>query len=464
MKRVRNKNTKKSVMTDPNKNENKIDGKSVKKLFTLRRTIVLVLVIAAMLIGAFVYSSRPTEIDKLTENYVDTLKPSIVRENVPATFKDVYKAADSTFYGETLSMFGNAYDSDSDTMDPFMGKPLVLHNIETGKEYNFTFSGSADNAIPLGQLDEGVYEIYIYDQYTKKRVYFDKKTETEPFYTMRRNGKVKSITLEADQDLFRKYNTELDKNYAFLVVKDTIPKSNVIDVIIDPSGNLLNVWSQELETGYVSDTIKEADASLELAEKVKSELEKYGLKVIIDRDAHSTPGYYGADGRVGQGYDHQAKVFLSLSMCDLDAVSRPFFMVSPLTNASLANEMAFVMNENGIQLDYPYTSTDLLASGVVFDTQIVDNEYNVTNYTLEPALRESGGKVTFAGQYNQIGNAEYSDRFGMYGVIFDYANVNSQDSINYFNENKDTIARSLAQGIAAYYQLQEVNENETSGK
>ena len=57
MKRVRNKNTKKSVMTDPNKNENKIDGKSVKKLFTLRRTIVLVLVIAAMLIGAFVYLS-----------------------------------------------------------------------------------------------------------------------------------------------------------------------------------------------------------------------------------------------------------------------------------------------------------------------------------------------------------------------------------------------------------------------
>lgn len=435
-----------------------------KKKINVKVWIVVVLVIAALLIGLFAFTQKTNQLDKITQDYVETLSSSTVRNNVRPSFEDTYEAKDYTFYGETLSLFGNDYNSEDEELDPFMGKALVLHNIETGKEYNFTFSGNADGAIPLGQLDEGVYEIYVYDQYIKKRVYFDKPVVSDPFVSMRRGGQVKNIVLEADQDIFDSYHVDLDKNYAFLVIKDTIPQSEIVDVVIDPSGNVFNELTQEIELGSSNDQINETAASYELALKVKSELEKYGLKVLISRDDQSTPSYYGENGRVGIGYEHQAKIFLNLSMCDEENITRPFFIVSPLTNASLANEMAFIMTQNGIELDYPYTTTDLLASGVVYDNLLTDNDYNITNFSINPAIRESGGKATYTGQYNQVGNGVYSENYGMYGVMFVYANIANSDSISYYQSNQDTMAASLAQGIASYYQLKVVESDETASK
>ncbi len=442
-------------------------GSKIKKKIeslTPRHWVGIVLAVAALLILVFVYCNKPNELDKITQDYIETIDTSTIRGEVERQFDNEYKAQDYLFYGETLSMFGNPYDAEQENLDPFMGKALVLRNIETGKEYNFTFFGSADGAIPLGQLDEGAYEVFIYDQYIKKRVYFDKAFTSKPLVTMRRGGKVKNITLEADKDIFRKFNVELANNYAFLVVKDTIPQSEIVDVVIDPSGNVFNELTQELEPGFASGQISEAQASYELAQKVKTELERYGLKVLISRDPDSTPSYYGENGRVGQGYEHQAKVFLNLSMCDEESVNRPFFIVSPLTNASLANEMAYIMTQNGIELDYPYTTTDLLANGVIFDTNIVDNEYNVTPFTINPAIRESGGKATYAGQYNQVGNGTYASHDGMYGLMFEYANIASSDSVDYYQANQDKIAKSLAQGLASYFQLKEVDSDEAASE
>ncbi len=119
------------------------------------------------------------------------------------------------------------------------------------------------------------------------------------------------------------------------------------------------------------------------------------------------------------------------------------------------------MEKDGVELDYPYSSSDLLNSGVIFDSLLTNDQYELTNYSIDPALRESGGKATYAGQLNELGNQRYANAYGMNAVVLVYANIQNQDSINYFKQNKDLIVRSFVQGIASYYDLKE-EQDETA--
>lgn len=436
-------------------------AKKKQRKISIHGWIIFIILLATVLVSAYIYTNLPNELDKISEDYISTLKRSVVQEKVQTSFDETYEASDYLFYGETLSLFGEAYGESE--LDSFLGKAIQLENIETGTQYSFTLSGKGDAGISLGQLEEGVYDIFIYDQYTKKRVYFPAPLKSKTLVTMRRNGTVKNITLEAGKDLFKDFNVELDKDYAYIVVKDSIAQKDIIDVLIDPSGNVLNELTNDVDQGVSNNKIVEKDSSYQLAQELKTELEKYGLKVQLSRNESDAVGYYGKDGRVGQGYEQQAKVFINLEMCDDSNITRPFFRVSPLTNASLANQITYYFNQDGLELDYPYSSSDLLESGVIFDTYIVDNDYNVTHFSLYPALRESGGKATFTGQLNDLGNQDYKNAFGMNTISFVYANIENADSINYYQEHESQIVKALAQGIASYYQL-EVIEDETAAQ
>lgn len=426
---------------------------------TFKRLVMITAILAISAILLFLYLNRPNEIDKLNTDYISTMNRNIVKEKVKTSYPNTFKAADYTVYGETLALYGDEYGGVE--LDPFLGKAVQLQNVETGEQYSFTFSGKGDAAIQLGELSEGIYDIYIYDQYTKKRIYFDAPIHSDEIVTMRRNGEVKTVTLEAGKDLFKNFNITLDKDYAYLVVKDTIPQKEIIDVLIDPSGNVLNEITGEIYEGALSDTINEKETSYTLALQMKEALEKYGLKVELTRDENGALSYYGKEGRVGKGYEKKAKLFIDLSMCDEESINRPFLKVSPWTNASFANQIVYFMEKDGVELDYPYSSSDLLNSGVIFDSLLTNDQYELTNYSIDPALRESGGKATYAGQLNELGNQRYANAYGMNAVVLVYANIQNQDSINYFKQNKDLIVRSFVQGIASYYDLKE-EQDETA--
>ncbi|MDD7281087.1 hypothetical protein [Floccifex sp.] len=418
-----------------------------------RTLITIVLVIAIIAVGIFLFLNRVTDVDKIGMTYSEVFDQKVLSQNVTTKFKQTYQLKDYTVYGENMMLYEDMYTNESS--DSLLGKNVLLKNIVTNSESIFSFAGGVDSGINLAELDEGVYEIYVYDHYKQKRVYFSDEFESDKFTTMRRNGMVKTITLNTNRDFLDDIGINLEKNYAFLVVIDNTPLSSVYDIVMDPCGNTIDISSNSIDYGYENDSIQEANESYELALLVKEELEKEGLRVLITRQKDEDSSYYGSDSRVGKGYESQAKVFISLGMCADDSIAYPYIVTSPYTNGLLANEIAYYMKGHNVNM-MPVSNESRLQEGVCFDT-LLEGEQGDSYIEWEayPQIRESGGKSTFAGRISIAAeNKIYRESNGMYGLYFAFANINSQESIDYYYANKGVIASTLANGIMQYYRIQ----------
>ena len=69
-------------------------------------------------------------------------------------------------------------------------------------------------------------------------------------------------------------------------------------------------------------------------------------------------------------------------------------------------------------------------------------------------VRETGGKATYAGVYgDEFKNVDYKDAYGMYGLYFSYASAMNSQSVTYYNENADAIAKILVKSIVRYFEI-----------
>ena len=429
----------------------KLDEKNV------RIWIGIVVVCSVFFVALFLFMSRPSELERLDADYLDVVDKKVINNNVKESYKDVYELSDYSIYGESLNLYQKKYNGLK--VDDTLGKIVVLNNLKTEEEITVTFSGGIDAGIPLGQLEEGFYEIYMYDHYTKKRLYFDDVVHSENFSTLRREGKVKNIRLNADKDMFE--DISMDRNYAFLTVVESIPKVKVNDVIINPGGNVYNNALNGVEVGAVSNLASEPQEMSELAELVKKYLEQAGLRVKIARQPDESLSYYGQAGRVSQGYESQAKVYLNLAMIEDNDVTRPFIKASPHTSAFLANEISYTFQKQNIEMENIVTNT-ALEWGVLYDEMFYDEKGKPTEHETQPGLRETGGKGTYAGTLDFAKeNSKYKNNYGMESVIVYVANVQSKDSLEYYHKRQEMFAKKIADGILSYYQIGGI-ESETT--
>ena len=429
----------------------KIDEKNI------RIWIGIVIACSVFFVALFLYLNRPSELERLDADYLDVIDEKTIDANISKTYKDVYKLSDYSIYGESLNLYQKKYDGLK--VDDTLGKIVMLCNLKTQEEITVTFSGGVDAGIPLGQLDEGFYEIYLYDHYTKKRLYFDDEVHSDNFSTLRREGKVKNIRLDADKHMFD--DMELDRNYAFLTVVESIPKVKVNDVIINPGGNVYNNALNGVEVGAVSNLASEPQEMDELAKLVKKYLEQAGLRVKIARQPDEALSYYGQAGRVSQGYESQAKVYLNLSMIEDNDVTRPFIKTSPHTSAFLANSLSYEFDKENIEMENIVTNS-ILEHGVMYDESFYDDKGKTTVHETQPGLRETGGKCTYAGTLDYAKeNSKYKNSYGMESVIVYVANVESKDSVEYYHKRKEIFAKKIADGIISYYQIGGI-ESETT--
>ena len=138
-----------------------------------------------------------------------------------------------------------------------------------------------------------------------------------------------------------------------------------------------------------------------------------------------------------------------------DTIVYPYIITSPYTNALLANEIAYYMKGHGISMT-PVSTESRLQEGVCFDV-IYQGEQgdDFTSWEMYPQIRESGGKSTFAGQVAHASeNKIYADSYGMYGLYFTYANINVDESIDYYLSNKEKIAKNLSKGLLQYFRVE----------
>ena len=167
-----------------------------------RTCILFVIVIALSCVSVFLYVTRPTQLDKLGISYLELLDRSVVQENVSEKFKNAYEANDYLIYGENMMFYANEYDGN---VDPMQGMNVLLRNVETEEEISYTFSGGVDSGIGLASLSQGLYEVYVYDNYVKKRLYFQDEEESLNFSTMRRNEMVKNVQVHASKDYLKDF-------------------------------------------------------------------------------------------------------------------------------------------------------------------------------------------------------------------------------------------------------------------
>lgn len=417
---------------------------------SLKARIMLIVLAGVVVIGLFLFQNRTTILDRLSLTYLDQLNKDNLAYTPQASFDNRFEIRDYTIYGESLVLYKDRYNQDD--YDDLYGRIAMLKSLEGGEEYFFTFSGGVDNGIELGSLPPGVYEVYVYDDYTPQRVYMNDKFESDPFITIRRNKEVTSIVLDADSDFLHKFDIEGDQNYLYLTVTDQLPRVKTIDVIIDPSGLAAAMSGPIYEEGYNENGFEESRVSYQLAMQVQSYLEDAGVRTEITRDADEAKTYYGTHGRLALGYEKQAKVYLGLSMSEEDE-PYPYILSSPFTSGSLANEIAWTMQNNGVLMSN-VSSLQRLNEGTGFDQLNLTAEDTLSNFSSDARIRETGGKATYAGQREGMeANANHSDSNGLYGILFCYASMENPGSQQYYLENQDAIARSIAQGILNYFQI-----------
>lgn len=425
--------------------------KNSKRKISVRFWIALCALAGISAVGVYIWQSQPDEIDRLSLTYLDSLKDKDLAASPQSSYESAAEIQDYTVYGETLGLYASPYTFEE--RDDLYGRNILARNLETGQEYTFTFGGGADSGIDLGSLDPGVYELYAYDEtYTPQRLYMKDKFSEDIVTTMRRSKRVNTVRLDADSDFLSRFGIPADRNYMYLTVTSSLPRVKIIDVLIDPSGLVSYLYGNGTEQGYSSDLITEDRASYELAIQIQMYLEEAGLRTQITRQDGEPAGYYGENGRIGQGYRAQAKVFLGLSMAEGEE-NRPFILSSPFTVGNLSNAMVYAMANNGLQLA-EVSTLPRLNTGSGYDTLQVNEAYEQTPWSLYPQLRETGGKTTFAGTYPAAASNEmFKDSNGMYAVMLCYASTDSRESQEYFLQNREVIARSAAQGILEYFNI-----------
>lgn len=410
----------------------------------------MIAVVAVIILCLYSWSSRPDAIDRLSLTYLDNLSQDSLAYSIPESYEQKAEVSDYSIYGESLVFYQDDYDGQK--RDPYYGRIFMLKNLETGAQTTTSYSGGADGGIDLGSVEPGVYEIYIYDGYVLKRAVMDEDWTSEVFTTIRRGKEVKSIQLDAGTDYLEKFGLEQDAPYLYLTVSSNLPKVKIADVMIDPSGYVPTGYDgDDPDLGYVGE-LTEAQASYDLGKRIQEILEDNGLRCQFTRSENEEVGYAGSEGRAARGYNAQAKIFLSLTMDDQE-LNRPYLLASPFSNASLANQIAWDLQQKGVDLS-SISQLPQLNSGVGYDGILANADYTYSSFSFLPALRETGGKATGAGGLDgwQL-NAPFANANGMNAVVFCYASSEDAESRAYFLAHQEEIAQGIAQGILNYCKI-----------
>lgn len=371
-------------------------------------------------------------------------------------FVDTYLLKDYLFYGETLNIFEENYNPE--VPDKTIGKTVILKNICTGEEYPFVLEQYADRKIAVEELSVGYYEVYIQENLMKKRVVWDSFVK-DSTRSVVRNGKQKKVTLYANKDEMKENGIEMDKNYLFIEVKNVTPDEEEIDVLIDPSGYTRD-FSNALDVGGKYNGMIEGDETYIAAQKLKKELESYGLRVEIARknDKHVI-NTYGEKGRLSKAYEKNAKYYIRLTLgsSNYESVSGAEIFYSSYSSSTLANSILYELKkETKITASMVYASGESEA-GLVRSRRVKGKDGR-TIYDNNMYLREVGGKVTSAGLYSDT--SEQNKKFatdnlhGIQGVVISYGYLSNKDDAALWREDSDKMIKVSADAITKYLNIE----------
>ena len=418
----------------------------------LTKSIIAIAVFVFLIIGGYSLFNYIKEAnDKSLEgslqicslNYKDTLA-KINGEN----YENAFEIKDYLYYGETLNLFEDTYDINQ--KDGLVGRTIMLTNLCTGSEMVYLIDGKIDGQIPVESLEDGFYSVKIVYDLVQRRAYSEDAIN-DVFYTVRRDGVSKEITLIADQHLFDTEDNDdvLDRNYLFIQVKTVETPEDVYDVVIDPGHSSEDTGSY-VEYGGTANGLVEAQETYKIALVIKEKLESYGLKVLITRkDAGEVVNTYGEDGRLYRAYASKAKYYLDiqLSVASSASIKGTQIVHSSFTSSKMATAI----------LTYLLDNTDLISTGNTGKGNIpgVLPSGVIDNYDGRMVIRESGGRILSAGTFSEKAieeNASFvlNQRDGLQTFTINYIYMTNPEEAALWVSNYEDYGIKTAEAIASY--------------
>lgn len=417
------------------------------------KKIVIFLIILAILGGGGYYYY-----DNI---YLPGLKPTIEAEKNKAQISKYY------IYGTHLNMTGSIKKINA----KFKDIDLILYNIETGKtkkfkinysknvnNVEFNISDEINNGIYLDNISKGNYQLYL------RFTYETNKKKSYKYYPLENKTDYKKTT----------YYTLSKTNNKFIISKDdtTITmkvnknKERIYDVVLDPSCG-------GVDKGATGNGYNESDITMQMANKVKENLETKGIKVKLTRteDSLSDNDYfdeYNNGGRAVISHEVKAKYLFSFEATSSTTSSKNGF--SLYTAVGINYDFSAKLVENIIsktnlktststynRVDYGIYSHNFTESEIKENMDYYDNKgykrYNVTtNSNYLYMIRETGGIITGAyvddSNPDKVGtNPYYKSNVGTEAYILNLGYLTNKDDINAMTINKDAYAEAISNSI-----------------
>jgi len=327
----------------------------------------------------------------------------------------------------------------------------------TEENINFKISNEINTGISLDNIEVGRYFLILKVHYIDNQVeYYSFMNNTEygdlDYYTITSNNLNSYVTIKF---IIKPIDTTGLSFLEINVTKASLP-INVYDIVIDPGHG-------GIDSGAVVNDVYESYIALEISIKLKKELEKLGLKVLLTREGNYNSGGDGVDpyymyGRVNIPNNVRAKYLFSIHLN-----SAPYKMKKggveiyspPNTNLELPKLIASNIVKYA-KTRYSPNNLNKKADGVYVRTfnqaEIKEAVIEAKNYRYQPykittetpyhyIIREPGGIMTNAyidGRNKKYhSNLYYNSNIGVESYLIELGfMVNNYDLSNMIHNKK----------------------------
>lgn len=384
-------------------------------------------------------------------------------------------------YGTHLNIKGNLKINNSNIKK--VSLELNTTQAETTEEIDISYKNTTNGiefytadlineGIDLEKIPINTYYLFIkvdYTDGTTRRYSLKDNTEYENdsinYYTITKNGKNNKIDIE-----FSEYSlSENEIEYMSMVINSTKLPEKVYDVVIDPGHGGADVGA-ESESGKYN----EATLTLDIAQKVKTELEKLGLKVLITRDGTEGKEFnvysvYDEDGRVNLTGASKAKYVFSIHLNSIEQANSQsgVEIYAPSKSnldfaKSLADSIVKYANTkySALQVDYKkdngvYVRT--LTEEDIIESAETAKKKGYTPYDIKKdttylyMIRETGGLATGAyvdGRNTAYGkNLYYNSNIGVEAYLLELGYINNKADLQNILNNQEGYVEGIVKAI-----------------
>lgn len=330
---------------------------------------------------------------------------------------------------------------------------------------SFYTSSKLNTGINLDELNKGKYYLLIKEENGENIKYYSLINNTTydnmEYYTITKNDSNNKVNIIFDS--IKENNRKV--NYIMIKVEKTKLPKNVYDITIDPGHGGMDTGAYYK---YNGNSYNEADFTLDIALKLKKELEKNGYKVLLTRDKNEDLEYYNDSGRAVLPNKYHTKLCISLHLNSEKNMN--YGGVEVYTPNDIEYSLARLLASNISKINgYSKKKFNKIEDGIYFngfteESIISANEENEKNglkkYDIEVGtpqmymIREVGGKLTHAyvdGRNEKYGlNPYYQSNQVAEPYLIELGYINYEADLIKFINNSNDFSVSIKNSLIEY--------------